>query len=291
MKRHLAAACIIVLLAASCFAQRTVQDELGRTAVVPSSPHRIVSLAPSITDILYAMGLGTDVVGVSNYTKFPEEAKHKPSVGEPLSPSIEAIVALHPDIVLAIEDMNRAETVENLEKLRIPVFVIHPKRIAGIYASITNLGNALDCPEKAATLVSRLQKREQAVREHAKRENAPRIFFVLWPDPVMTIGKNAFITELIEIAGGKSITDDLIQDWPQISLEAMLARRPDFLLIVRGSQVTIDDLKKKSGWNSLEAVRANRVFYTDDKILHPSPAAFDALEDLARQFHPLEARK
>jgi len=291
MKRLCLAMWIILPFAASCFGQRTVHDELGRKAVVPPSPHRIVSLAPSITDILYAMGLGADVVGISNYTKYPEEATHKPSVGEPLSPSIEAIVALHPDVVLAIEDMNRAETVENLEKLGIPVFVIHPKGIAGIYASIINLGNALERPEKATALVGSLKKREQAVREQAKSKNAPRIFFVLWPDPVMTIGKNAFITELIEIAGGKSITDDMNQDWPQISLEAVVERKPDFLMIVRGSQITIDDLKKKSGWNNLEAVKANSVLYTDDKILHPSPAAFDALEDLARQFHPLEAYK
>ncbi|HTC92554.1 MAG TPA: cobalamin-binding protein [Terriglobales bacterium] len=287
MRRHLSAILLLLVLTGCCLAQRTVQDELGRKVVVANSPHRIVSLAPSITDTIYAIGAGADIVGVSNYTKYPPEATKKPSVGEPLNPSIETIIALHPDLVLAIEDMNRLETVEQLEKAGIPVFVVHPHDLAGIYASITDLGTALNRPKEAAGLVSRLHGREQAVRDHVKGAPAPQVFFVLWPDPVMTVGKHAFITELIEIAGAKSVTDDMSDNWPQISAEALLVRKPDFLLLVRGSQLTIDDLKKKPGWNSLEAVRANHVFYTDDRVLHPSPAAFDALEDLANQFHPL----
>ncbi len=287
MRKHLWAISLLVMLTSYCLAQRALQDELGRKVIVANNPHRIVSLAPSITDTIYAMGAGADIVGVSNYTKYPPEAAKKPKIGEPLNPSIETIVSLHPDLVLAIEDMNRLETVEQLEKAGIPVFVVHPHDLAGIYTSITDLGTALNRSREAADLVSRLHNREQAVRDRVKGAAAPQVFFVLWPDPVMTAGKHAFITELIEIAGAKSVTDDMSDNWPQISAEALLARKPDFLLLVRGSELTIDDLKKKPGWSSLEAVRANHVFYTDDRVLHPSPAAFDALEDLANQFHPL----
>lgn len=291
MNKRLAVTLLLLLLTGSCAAQRTVRDELGRKVVLPETPRRIVSLAPSITDTVYALGAGPDVVGVSNYTKYPEEAAKKAKVGEPLNPSIETIVALHPDLVLAIEDMNRAETVEQLERLGIPTFVIHPRGISGIYASISNLGNVLDRKKGADDLLTSLQSRERQVRERVKGKPGPRVFFLLWPDPVMTAGKNAFITELIEIAGGKSVTDDIARDWPQIGLEAVLARKPDSLILVRGSQLTIEDLKEKPGWNNLEAVRANRVFYVDDRILHPSPAAFDALEDLANQFRPLGAHE
>lgn len=277
---------LLLLLTCNGQAQRTVEDELGRKVVVSDKPHRIVSLVPSITDTLYAMGAGPDIVGVSNYTKFPEEAKKKPSVGEPLNPSIETIVSLHPDLVLAVEDMNSAETPKQLEKLGIPIFVIHPHGISGIYASITNLGNVLNRKQDADNLVTRLRSREEAVRNQVKGKLAPRVFFVVWPDPIITAGKSAFITELIEVAGGKSITDDLPQDWPQMSLEAVVARKPDSLVLANGQPFSLDDLKKKPGWSNLEALKANHVFYTDDRILHPSPAAFDALEDLANQFHP-----
>ncbi|HTD21796.1 MAG TPA: cobalamin-binding protein [Terriglobales bacterium] len=288
MKKYLSTVVLLLLLTGHCLAQRTVQDELGRKVVVPETPHRIITLAPSITDTVYAIGAGADIVGVSNYTKYPEDATKKPKVGEPLNPSIETIVALHPDLVLAIQDMNRAETVEQLEKLGIPVFMVNPHGITGIYTSVANLGDVLNRKRDADDLLARLHSREQAVRNRVKGRAGPRVFFVVWPDPVMTAGKDAFVTELIETAGGKSVTDDLPQDWPQISLEALVARKPDFLIFVRG-QFVIDDLKKKPGWNSLEAVKANHVFYTDDRIIHPSPVAFDALEDLANQFHPLAA--
>lgn len=286
MKKYLSIVPLLFFFVGCCFAQRTLQDELGRKVVLPETPHRIITLAPSLTDMVYAMGAGADVVGVSNYTKYPDEATKKTKIGDTIAPSIETIVSLHPDLVLAIKDSNRHETVEQLEKFGIPVFVTDTIGIRGIYASIANLGDALNRRQDADALVRRLRNREQSVRQRVKGMSTPHVFFVLWPDPVFTAGKDAFITELIEIAGGKSVTDDISQTWPQISLEAVLARKPDFLIMVRGSEVTIDDLKKKAGWNSLEAVKVNRVFYTDDRIMHPSPVAFDALEELANQFHP-----
>lgn len=283
-------ACLFSLLASSCLAQRTVQDELGRMVALSETPHRIISLAPSLTDMVYALGAGVDLVGISNFTKYPKEALAKASVGDMTNPSIETIVALHPDVVLATKEMNRRETVDQLEKLGIPCYVIQPHDIAGIYVSITNLGNVLNRRQEADALVNRLHARVQAIHNRVKDKPAPRVFFVLWHDPVFTAGKNAFITELIETAGAKSVTDDMAQDWPQMSLEAVLARKPDFLILVRGSETALEDLRKKPGWDSLEAVKAGHVFYVDDRIDHPSPVAFDALEDLANQFHPLKTR-
>ena len=147
-------------------------------------------------------------------------------------------------------------------------------------------GIVLNRKQQADALVKQLRERAQSIRERVDGKPAPRVFFVLWPDPVFTAGKDAFITELIETAGAKSVTDDMAQDWPQISLEAVLARKPDFLVLARGSEFDVQDLQKKAGWNSLEAVKASHVFYTDDRIKYPSPVAFDALEDLANQFHP-----
>jgi len=112
------------------------------------------------------------------------------------------------------------------------------------------------------------------------------VFMPVWYDPVITIGKGAFITEIIQAAGGHSITDDLSQEWPHISMEAVIARAPEALLLVRGGKTTFDTLKDRPGWNDLPAVKAKRAFYIDRRVDFPSPVAIDALEDLARQFHP-----
>jgi iron complex transport system substrate-binding protein len=109
----------------------------------------------------------------------------------------------------------------------------------------------------------------------------------IWYDPITTIGKNAFITEVIEAAGGRSVTDDLTSEWPQISMEVVLERAPDALLLVRGGRTTLQVLQDRPGWSSMTAIKAHRAYYVDDRINFASPVAIDALEDLAKQFHPL----
>jgi iron complex transport system substrate-binding protein len=108
----------------------------------------------------------------------------------------------------------------------------------------------------------------------------------VWYDPIITIGKHAFITEIIEAAGGRSVTDDLPEDWPQISMETLLTRSPDALLLNRGGKTTLQLLEGRPGWSSMAAVRQHRVYYVDDRIELSSPIAIDALEDLAKEFHP-----
>ena len=108
----------------------------------------------------------------------------------------------------------------------------------------------------------------------------------VWYDPIMTIGRNAFITEIIAAAGGRSVTDDLPTEWPQISMEVVLERAPDALLLVRGGKTTLKVLENRPGWSSMAAVKAKRVYYVDDRINYPSPIAIVALEDLAKDFHP-----
>jgi len=109
---------------------------------------------------------------------------------------------------------------------------------------------------------------------------------LLWPDPIITAGRGAFITDLIAIAGGASITRDLANEWPRVSLETLIARQPDYVLLVQDSAVTLEGLAKQSVWRNLKAIEKGRVLYIDDRINSPSPLAFDALEDLARQLHP-----
>jgi iron complex transport system substrate-binding protein len=277
---------LILGLCSCTWAQRQVQDELGRTMTVPYKPHRVVCLTPSVTDTVYELGAGEDVVGVSDYTKYPAEAVKKPSVGQVLNPSLEAVVALHPDLAIGVGDLNTEVAVLKMERLGIPVFLVVPHGIGGIYRSIENIGKVLNREREAKQLVISLRGREETVRKQVSGKPAVRVLMPLSDDPVITIGKNAFLTELIAAAGGRSVTDDLAQDWPGISMEVILARQPDYLLLIEGSPMTIDELKKRPGWKSLACVQQNRIFYVDDRMNYSSPVAFGALESLAKQFHP-----
>jgi iron complex transport system substrate-binding protein len=246
----------------------------------------VACLIPSVVDIVYSLGAGADVVAISDFTKYPNEALQKPSIGLPINPSIETIVALHPDLVLGSGDLNTLELAGQLERLGIQVFMVDPHGIEGIYASILSIGRALNREPDAKALVARLRTRVDKVKARVSGKPRVRVFMAIWYDPVMTIGKRAFISELIEAAGGCSVTDDIAQEWPEVSIEAVVSRQPDALLFASGSGIMPEELKARPGWEDLKAVREGRIYYVDDRVQYPSPIAFDALEDLAKQFHP-----
>jgi iron complex transport system substrate-binding protein len=275
-----------LLVSSFAHGSRVVRDELGRDVTVPDHPHRLICLAPSITDTVYRLGRGGDIVGITDYTKYPAEAAQKPSVGGIINPSLEKIVSLQADLVLAIGDLNSMELVHSIEHLGLPVFVVHPKGMEGIYRSIESLGAAIDQQAGAKELVGLLRRREQAVRQRVAGKTPPTVFYLMWDDPIMTAGQGAFITELIEIAGGRSVSSDLPSEWTRISLEVVMARQPQYLLLVKGAQASLETLRQQANWQKLDAVRNGRVFYVDDRINYSSPLALDALEDLAREFHP-----
>jgi iron complex transport system substrate-binding protein len=286
MKRILSLLSLTVILAGPCFASRTLTDEMGRKVIVPDHPHRVICLMPTVTDTVFALGAGDDVVAISDYTKYPAAALKKPSVGDLINPSIETILSLHPDLVIGTQPKGPMEVTDQLERAGIPIFLVSPHGIAGIFHSIESVGMALNRTSQADALVNRLQQRVDAVRARTKGLPAPRVFMPIWYDPITTIGKNAFITEVIEAAGGHSVTDDLSTEWPQISMEIVLERAPDALLLVRGGKTTLQVLQERPGWSSMTAIKARRAYYVDDRINFASPVAIDALEDLAKQFHP-----
>ena len=286
MKRLLTTLFWVVASTSPCFASHSVTDEAGRTVTVPDHPHRIICLVPSITDTVFALGGGDDVVAVSDYVKYPAEAMKKPSVGSISNPSIETILALHPDLVLGMPHQNQPAILDQLQRFGIPLYIVDPHGIEGILHSVHTLGQATGRDEQANALTVQLHQRIAAVR--AKTQSLPvvNVYMPISYDPVITIGKGSFITEIIEAAGGHSITSDIGQEWPHISMEAVIARAPEALLMMRGGTVTVDALEKRSGWNVLPAVKNRRVFYVDKRVEFPSPVAIDALEDLAKQFHP-----
>ncbi|MGC9158724.1 MAG: ABC transporter substrate-binding protein [Terracidiphilus sp.] len=284
MKQLLA---VLFLLAAlpACSA-RTVTDQLGRSMQVPDHPHRIVCLMPSVVDDVYALGAGAEIVGVPDYTKYPAAARSKQRIGLPLTPSIETIVALHPDLVLGDANMNAPETRTQLVALGIPVFMVEPHQFEDIYSSLNSIGQALNREAAAQKEIARLRAREAAVRRRVSGKPTVSILMPVGFDPVITIGKHSFLTGLIAIAGGRSVTADLAPDWSEISLEAVMARQPEALLLVRDPRMSAMQILTRPGWSDLPAIRNKRIYYVDDRIELPCPVAFDALEELAKELHP-----
>jgi len=279
---------LYVLACAPAMVSRELRDELGRYVAVPDDPHRVVCLAPSLTETVYALGLGAAVVGVTTFTDYPPEAREKPSVGGLTDASLEKIISLHPDLVLAMAELNRKETVDELQHLGIPVFVVDPQGLQGIVVSIQHVGDALGRSGAARGLLEGLEERRLDIVTRVERLARPKILVVIWYDPVITAGNKSFITDVISAGGAQSVTADIPQAWPQISLEEVLRRSPDWVLLVRGGHggITLEDLKARPGWAQLKAVSDNHVIYMDEQIFRPSPVVFDALEQLAKKLHP-----
>ena len=264
---------------------RVVADETGRSLRLPDHPHRIVCLAPSITDTVYAIGAAADVAGITDYTLYPPEARQKPSIGGVLRPSLERVAVLHPDLAIGIAQFNDADSIRGIERLGVPVFLVNPSGLAGLYRSIESVGRALGRETDAAALVERLRQRERRVRgQAASAKTHPTVFFTISLSPCITAGRGAFITELLEAAGARSVTAEMPQEWLHLSIEAVVARQPAFVLVLKDAPFGLQQMRERAGWRSLEAVRAGRVLRVDDRMQYPSPVAFDALEDFAREF-------
>jgi iron complex transport system substrate-binding protein len=278
-------ALLVLLLSLQAAALRVVFDETGRKVVLPDKIHRIVSLSPSVTDTVFALGAGADVVGITDYTLYPPQARQKPSIGNILRPSLERIAFLHPDIVIGIAPLNEAETIHGIERMGIPVFLVNATGLEGLYNSIANIGKAVGREAEASALVAQLRSRERRVRAQVPAGVRPSVFFALSIDPCITAGHRAFITELLTAAGARSVTDDLAQEWLNVNIEAIIPRKPDFILLLKDSPFGLNQMREHPGWRTLEAVRMGRVIRIDDRLQYPSPVAFDALEDFARQLH------
>jgi iron complex transport system substrate-binding protein len=281
---------LVLALALPATALRVVTDDAGRRVTLPDQVHRIVCLAPSITDTVYAIGAGSEVAGITDYTLYPPEARQKPSIGGVLRPSLERIAVLHPDLAIGIAPFNDAETIRGIERMGIPVFLVNPSGLEGLYRSIAGIGRALGRQTDATALVARLRERERRVRSQAPAANRPSVFLAISLDPCITAGRRAFITELLSAAGARSVTDDIEQEWINVNIEAMIPRKPQFILLLQDSPFGLKQMRERPGWRSLEAVRMGRVLRIDDRLQYPSPVAFDALEEFARQLRSAVVR-
>ena len=261
---------------------------LGRRVRVPERIARVVSLAPSLTEIVYALGAGSRLVGVTDQCNFPPEVLEKPKVGGFFSPSFEVILSLRPDLVLASTEVSRDEHVRGLEQLGIPVYVVRPSGFTAVLESVERVGVLLGRPDEAARLAASMRGEAEAIARRVQGTPRPRVLYVVWGDPLIVPGRETLITDLIHRAGGESVTGDEPLAYSRFSAEAALARRPDRVILARHGTASVDDrLREWPHLGLLPAVRAGRVHMVDgDLVLRPGPRVVDGLRLLARVLHP-----
>ena len=266
-----------------------VGDELGRTVRIPVTPSRIISLAPSLTETVYALGADSRLVGDTDYCDYPPDAQKKPKVGGAIEPSLEKIAALHPDLVLVTKGFNRLDTVRALETLHIPSYATDPHTVDEIISSTEKLADLLNIDAAGKTLAADLRQRLAVLQTRLSPLPPRRVLFIVWTDPLISIGKNTFIADALRRAGAISIVD-ASQDWPQISLEEIVRLQPDFLVFASSHSDNgthdFEMIAARPGWRILDAVRNHRYAIISDAVNRPAPRIVSAIEDLARQLHP-----
>lgn len=266
----------------------TLKDSRGKDLILPAAPQRIISLVPSVTEVVYALGGEDRLVGVTDFCDWPPEARTKRRVGGMLSPNLELIVALKADLVVATTEGNRQETFDQLQRLGIPVFTVNPHRLSDVMTVIAQVGELIGRPAAVGPLVESLRRRVQAVERAVRPYPRPKVLYVLWPEPLIVPGREGLVTELIDLAGGASVTAGEPDSYPRFSLEAVAARAPEVIILARhGADGTPLARAPWERLTSLPAIRAGRVHSVDGAYLHRyGPRVVDGLELLARVIHP-----
>jgi iron complex transport system substrate-binding protein len=269
-------------------APRTFVDDLGRRVYLAQPPTRVVSLAPSVTEMLYAIGSGDVVVGVTPYCDYPPEARAKPKVGY-THPNLESIVALQPDLVLAPSEFLRADMLHKLEQLKIPAFLLEAKTIEDVLSQIQTLGRMLGRSASADAVAAQMRERLTEIKTRAVILPHPRVLYVLNSDPLITVGPGSFIHQLIELAGGTNVASRANTAYPRLNMEEVIKADPELLVFPIGELEGVPDSEQQlwQRWTTLSAVRHSRFYRIDSNLLNrPGPRIVQGLEALARIIHP-----
>jgi iron complex transport system substrate-binding protein len=254
---------------------------------VPFKVDRVISLAPNLTEIVFAVGGGGQLVGRTSYCDFPAEAKSVAEVGDTLHPSLEQIISLKPQVVLISTASQLEVFTQQLQNQNIAVFVTDPHDLEGVFRSIAQVGEILGKKEQATTLVQSLRNRTDAVEHAVKQEQPLRVFCQVSAEPLVTAGHNSFVTDLMRRAGAISVTADVPGAWPRYSSESALAAKPDAIILPTGGSMGSGNSTVTEALRRSPAVLQGRVYkINDDHLVRPGPRLVDGLEEMARALHP-----
>lgn len=264
-----------------------IKDDAGNLVALPERVDRVVSLAPNLTEIVFAVGSGPSLVGDTTYCDYPEEAKAIEKVGDTYRPSLERIIALRPQVVLVSTASQLEVFTEQLKNHSIAVFVTDPHDVEGVFRSISQVGEILGKSDQARTVVEKLRARLTAVEDALRTQRRVKVFYQVSAEPLYTAGHDSFVTDLIKRAGGDSVTANVPGAWPKYSAESALASQPEAIILPTGGSMGQGNSELADALRRSPAVRQGRVYkINDDHLARPGPRVIDGLEEMARALHP-----
>ena len=265
------------------------RDSLDRNVAVSFVPKRIVSLAPNITEMIYFLGLGERLAGVTRFSYFPKEAQKKPKVGVYTDVNIEKVVTLNPDLVIATADGNKREDVEMLEEAGIPVYVVNPRKVYQVLDTIERLGTICGVTDRAKRLVNCLRERIAKVMKAVRNSERPLILLVINMKPLISVNQSTIHHDIIQLAGGRNMTWEQPITYPKLSMEEVIKKGPDAIIISSMNREGEFEKARKEWyqWPTLPAVQRGRVYCIDSDLIDRSaPRIVIGLEEMAKLIHP-----
>ena len=267
--------------------RRQLVDDSGKTVLLPEHVDRVISLAPNLTEIVFAVGAGSKLVGRTTFCDFPAEAKQVALVGDTQNPSLEKIIALKPQVVLVSTASQLEAFTKQLQDHNIVVFVTDPHDLEGVFRSIQKIGEFLEQDEKTRQLIASLRQRVSAVEAKVNNKKPVRVFYQLSVEPLYTAGKDSFVNDLIRRAGAVSVTADVPGEWPRYSAEAAVATKPEAIILPTGGSMGDSNATVTKALMRAPAVTQGRVYKINgDHLVRPGPRVVDGLEETARALHP-----
>jgi len=262
-------------------------DDAGRRVTLPHPARRIVALVPSVTETVVALGAADRLVGRTDFDKGPAVA-HLPSIGGGLDPSIETLVSLKPDLVLGWETSGRPELRDRLTALGIPVFSIKTEDTTDVFRALRNVGRLTGRTAVADSLSASLRRELDQVRASVAGAARPTVFYMAWNDPPLTAGPKTFISQVIELAGGRNVFADATALWPTVSLEEIVRRQPEYVVVPLGEQPSrVAAMKRAPGWRELRALQEGRAVQVPaDVVNQPGPRIAEAARAMRDAIHP-----
>ncbi len=266
---------------------KCVKDSLGETVCVRQSQPRIVSLAPSLTELVFALKAGSRLVGRTTKCNFPEAAKNATDIGAYSTPDFERVMAVRPDLVLAPKIGIRPEFIERLRSLKIPVYVDDSSNLKEIEQLINNVGKLVEGRNESDRIVDDIKIRRDKITKLIRGHDKPTVLFVIGIRPLVVAGGKSFLGSLVREAGGSNIAETTTVEYPKFSIEEVIRRDPDVIFMLDKECQGDDCVKQWKDYGYLKAVKNNRVYVLDaDLISRPGSRTIEALEKLAEFLHP-----
>jgi len=269
--------------------ERRVVDGVGREMRLPAAPSRLISLAPSVTGILTAIGMAPMLVGVSDFCHPPESESPPSRIGGLINPDLERIVSLRPDLAIATTSGNYLEDADRISALGIPVYTVDTPTVAAVIATIRRLGSLLGARGKGDRVADGMAARIAAVTSRIQGRGRPKVLFVVWGEPILAPGRGTFINDALALAGADSISKDAPSRWTELGLEEIVAAAPEVLITVPDNREFVEGLARDLRWATVPAVRDGRLHVVGNTIQQPGPGIAEGIEEVAAILHPVGA--